>query len=136
MRIAAHAIIAAAGIAGLAGSALAADLTGPEIKAFLSGKSLYLETTAASPTGKAGEGVIYWSEDGTAFYKTPTGALWHGKWEIKGNTGCTVWQEKPNTGCVRYDKTGDTVTLIDAASGQIRAKAVKVVPGNPEKLAP
>jgi len=38
--------------------------------------------------------------------------------------------------CVRYDKTGDTVTVIDAVSGQIRAKIIKTVPGNAEKLAP
>ncbi len=68
--------------------------------------------------------------------KTPTGAIWHGKWEIKGNTNCTEWKERPNTGCVRYDKNGDTVTVIDAASGQTRAKIVKTAAGNTEKLAP
>jgi hypothetical protein len=36
------------------------------------------------------------AEDGTALYKTPTGAMWHGKWEIKGNTACADWKEKPN----------------------------------------
>jgi hypothetical protein len=35
MRIAAKAIIVTTGVVGLVGSALAADLTGPEIKAFL-----------------------------------------------------------------------------------------------------
>jgi len=133
---AARVIIITIGVVGLMGSALAADLTGAEIKAFLSGKSVYLETTAASASGKSGQGVIYWSEDGTALYKTPTGAIWHGKWEIKGNTNCTDWKERPNTPCVRYDKTGDAVTVIDAASGQVRAKVVKTAPGNAEKLAP
>jgi hypothetical protein len=37
---------------------------------------------------------------------------------------------------VRYDKTGNTVTVIDAASGQARAKVVKTASGNAEKLAP
>jgi hypothetical protein len=136
MHIVARAIIVTIGVGGLIGSALAADMTGADIKTFLSGKTVYLETTAASASGQAGQGVIYWAEDGTALYKTPTGAIMHGKWEIKGNTNCTDWKERPNTACVRYDKRGDGVTVIDAASGQIRAKVVKTAPGNAEKLAP
>ncbi len=122
MRIVARSIVVATGLAGLIGSALAADMTGAEVKAYLTGKTVYLQTTASSAAGTPGQGVIYWAEDGSALYKTPTGALWHGKWEIKGNTACTEWKEKPDTGCVRYDKTGDTVSVIDAASGQTRAK--------------
>ena len=136
MRIVANALIVTTGVVGLVGSALAADMTGADITTFLSGKTVYLETTAASATGKPGQGVIYWNADGTALYKTPTGALWHGKWEIKGNTACTEWKERPSTGCVRYDKAGDAVTVLDAASGQTRAKVVKTAPGNAEKLAP
>jgi hypothetical protein len=136
MRIAAHAIIITTGVVGLIGSALAADMTGADIKAFLSGKTAYLETTAASASGVAGQVVIYWAGDGTALYKTPSGVMMHGKWEIKGNTLCTDWKERPNTGCVRYDKNGDTLTVIDAASGKTRAKIVKTAAGNAEKLAP
>jgi hypothetical protein len=140
MRIGAHATIVAASVAagavGLIGSAFAADMTGAEIKAFLSGKTAYLETTAASATGTPGQGVIYWAEDGTALYKTPTGAIWHGKWEIKGNTLCADWRERPNNPCTRYDKTGDTISVLDTVSGQTRAKIVKTAPGNAEKLAP
>jgi hypothetical protein len=136
MRIAARAIIVTTGVVGLIGSALAADMTGADIKAFLSGKTAYLETTAASASGVAGQVVIYWAGDGTALYKTPSGAMMHGKWEIKGNTLCTDWKERPNTGCVRYDKNGDTLTVIDAASGKTRAKIVKTAAGNAEKLAP
>jgi hypothetical protein len=120
----------------LAGTALAADLTGLEIKALLYGKTVYLETTAASAAGKAGQGVIYWSEDGTALYKTPDGSMMHGKSEIKDNTNCTEWKERPGTGCTRYDKQGDVITIIDTKSGQVRAKIVKTAPGNAEKLAP
>ena len=126
MRIDARATIVAAGVAagavGLIGSAFAADMTGAEIKAFLSGKTAYLETTAASATGTPGQGVIYWAEDGTALYKTPTGAIWHGKWEIKGNTLCADWRERPNNPCTRYDKTGDTVSVLDTVSGQTRSQ--------------
>jgi len=135
MRVVANAIIPVVVICAI-GSARAADMTGSEIKAFNTGKTVYLETTAASASGKAGQGVIYWAEDGTALYKTPTGAIMHGKWQIKGNTNCTEWKERPNTACVRYDKVGDTVTVIDAVNGQIRAKVVKTAPGNAETLAP
>ena len=132
----ARAIIFASGVVGLIGSAHAADLTGPEIKSTFSGKTAYLETTAASAAGVAGQVVIYWAEDGTALYRTPSGAMMHGKWEIKGNTNCTDWKERPGTGCVRNDKTGDVITTIDVASGQVRAKIAKIAPGNAEKLMP
>ena len=136
MRTTMRAALAATALVAVVGTAIAADMTNAEIKAFLSSKTVYLETTAASASGAPGQGVIYWAEDGTALYKTPTGAIMHGKWEVKGNTNCTDWKERPNTACVRYDKTGDAVTVIDAASGQIRAKVVKTAPGNAEKLAP
>ena len=138
MHVIARAIIVTTGVFGLIAPAFAADMTGAEIKAFISGKTGYLETTADSVTGKAGQGVLYWAEDGTALYKTPIGALWHGKWEIKGNTNCTDWKERqpPGPTCTRWDKTGDTYSIIDADSGKARAKVVKTAPGNAEKLAP
>ena len=136
MRLAAHAIVVTAGVVGLVGSAFATDLTGPEIKTFLSGNTVYLETTAASSSGQAGQAAIYWAADGTALFKTANGSLMHGTWVIKDNTNCTDWKERPGAGCVRYDKTGDRITAIDAASGKVRATVVKVVAGNAEKLAP
>jgi hypothetical protein len=66
--------------------------------------------------------VIYWSNDGTALYKTPSGTIMHGKWAVKDNTNCTEWKERPGTGCVRYDKQGDVVTVIDVNSGQTAPK--------------
>jgi hypothetical protein len=79
MRVAAHTIIATVGIVDLIGPAFAADMTGTEIKSLLSGKTAYFETTAASSSGKAGQAVIYFAPDGTALFKTPTGAMcaWH-----------------------------------------------------------
>ena len=136
MHILARTILVTAGVVGLMGSASAADMTGAEIKAFLSDKTAYLETTAASAGGVAGQVVIYWSADGTALYRTPSGSMMHGTWEVKGNTNCTAWKERPGTGCVRYDKTGEIVSAIDANSGQVRAKIVKTAAGNVEKLAP
>ena len=136
MRTRALAIVTTIATVACIGSALAADLTGAEIKTLITGNSVYIETSAASVTGKAGQGIIYYPGDGTALYKTPTGAMWHGKTEIKGNTVCTDWQERPNTACSRYDKVGDTISIIDATTGQARAKIVKTAPGNPEKLAP
>jgi hypothetical protein len=136
MRIVARAIVVTAGVVGAVGSAVAADMTGAEIKTFVSGKTIYVETTADSATGKAGQGVIYWAPDGTALYKTPMGVTWHGKWEIKGNTLCPNWKEKPNSPCARYDKTGDTTMIVDTLSGKTRAKVVKTAVGNAENLKP
>jgi hypothetical protein len=130
MRIAAQAIVVSACVAGLTATALAAEMTGAQIKAFLGGNTVYLQTTAASVSGHAGQGVIYWAKDGTALYKTPNGTMMHGTWHIKGNTICPNWKEKPGTGCVRYDKTGGTVTVLDAVNGKVRAKIVKTVAGN------
>jgi hypothetical protein len=92
-------------------------MTAAEVKAFLSGKTAYLETTAASASGKAGRGVIYWAEDGTALYKTPSGAIWHGKWTMKGDQLCADWKEQANNDCVKYVKEGDKVIVHDAVSG-------------------
>ena len=131
-----RAVTITASVIGLINMAHAAELTGAEIKTFLSGKTAYLETTAASAAGVAGNVVIYWAEDGTTLYKTPSGTIMHGKWEIKGNTHCAEWKERPGTACVRYDKTADSATVIDAASGKVRAKIVKTAAGNAEKLMP
>ena len=129
MRRLAQAVIVATGAVGIISSSIAADMTGAEIKAFLSAKTAYLETTAASAAGVAGQVVIFWAEDGTALYKTPSGTIMHGKWEIKGNTNCTAWKERPSTGCVRYDKAGDVVTVIDAGNGQTRARRSRATIG-------
>ncbi len=71
MRVARHVVLVTTGVIGLIGSALAADMTGEEIKTFLSGKTSYLETTTASASGQAGNAAIYWNPDGTALYKAP-----------------------------------------------------------------
>jgi hypothetical protein len=120
----------------LGGTAFAGDMSGADIKTLLSGNTSYLETTAASASGQTGQAMIYWNADGTALYKTPSGAIMHGTWEIKDNTLCAVWKERPNTGCVRYDKSGDVISVIDAASGQVRVKILKTAAGNAERLAP
>jgi hypothetical protein len=122
----------------LVGTALADAMTGAELKEFLYGHTIYLQTTEASVSGKAGQGVIYWAEDGTALYKTADGRMMHGKSEIKGNTNCTEWKERPGSACTRYDRMGprEPITVIDAKSGEVRAKIVDRKPGNAEKLAP
>jgi hypothetical protein len=126
--------IVSAGVFGGLGTALPADMTGADLKAFLSGKTIYLELTEASATGTPGQGVIYWADNGKALYKTPSGAVWHGIWEINGNTICADWNERPTKACVRYDKTGHAITVIDASSGHQRGIVVKTAVGNAEKL--
>ena len=128
--------LAAAGSMGLAGSAMAAEMTGAEIKELISGKTVYLELTAASVTGAAGQGAIYYGADGTALYKTAKGDIWSGPWSMKDNTACTVWKQTPNNACSKYDKQGDVISIINVATGQVRGKITKTAAGNAEKLAP
>ena len=136
MHLVNRAVVTAIASGFVLGSAMAADLTGAEIKELISGKSVYLETTAASVTGTPGHGVIYYSADGTALYKTPKGVMWHGTWVIKDNSACVDWKEQPNNGCVKYDKQGDTISIVTATTGQVRAKVQKIAPGNAENLTP
>ncbi|MGA8614949.1 MAG: hypothetical protein WB760_25395 [Xanthobacteraceae bacterium] len=134
MRAIAFSFIFALASVHLIGSAVAADLTGAELKELLTGKSVYLQNTATSTAG-AGQSVLYYAADGTALYKTGSGRVLHGTWTIKDNTTCNVWKEQPNA-CSRYDKTGDTINVVNAATGEIRGKVLKIVDGNPEKIAP
>ena len=129
-------LLTAAGSMCLMAPANAAELTGDQIKEFISGKTVYLETTAASVSGAAGQGMIYYAADGSALYKTPKGDMLHGTWATKDNTLCTNWKEVPNNACVRYDKQGDVVSILHAADGKPRAKVLKTATGNPDKLAP
>ena len=136
MRIIARTVFALAGSTCLIGPALAADMTGAEIKEYISGKSVYLELGAGSVTGAAGQGVIFYDPAGTALYKTPKGEMWHGTWTIKDNSACVIWKETPNNACTRYDKQGDVISIINASNGQTRGKVLKTAAGNAEKLAP
>ena len=135
MRTVGRTAISALGSVFLIVSALAADLTGAQLKELLSGKSVYLENTATSTAG-VGQGVIYYAADGTALYKTGSGKILHGTWTIKENTACIDWKEQPNNSCTRYDKQGDTITSFNVATGKPRRKVLKIVDGNAEKIAP
>jgi hypothetical protein len=84
----------------------------------------------------SGQGVIYFDANGTALNRTPKGVMWHGTWTIKENTVCVDWKESPNNPCTKYDKTGDTITSINVATGLVRSKVTKTADGNAEKLAP
>jgi hypothetical protein len=131
-----HRTVAAIASFCFIGPAVAAEMTGAELKDFLSGKTLYNETTAASASGAAGQTVLYYAADGTVLFKTPTGALWHGTWTIKGNLVCNDWKEAPSTPCRKYDKQAGTITVLNGENGQVVAKIVKSAPGNAENLAP
>ena len=135
MRTTVRATLAAGGLVAIVGTAMAADMTGDEIKATISGKTVYLECGATS-TGGQGQGVIYFGADGTAIYKSAGRGMLNGTWAVKGNEACTDWKQVPNNPCSRYDKQGDTITLINVATNQPRCKITKTAPGNAEKLAP
>jgi hypothetical protein len=135
MRNIERAVVSAVGSIFLVGSAAAADMTGAQLKELLSGNSVYLETTAAS-SGGAGQSVIYYAADGSALFKTAKGPILHGTWAIKDNTVCIDWKERPNNPCSRYDKQGDTVTIINVTTNEPRGKIVKTAAGNAEKIGP
>jgi hypothetical protein len=120
----------------IATSAAATELTGAEIASMISGNTVYLETTVASGTGTPGQGIIYYAANGSALYKTPMGVTWHATWFVKDNMACHDWKEAPNNPCTKYDKQGDTISLINIETGMIRARIVKIAPGNAEELAP
>jgi hypothetical protein len=135
MRMIKAVAIAATGAFALTAAAVAADLTEVQLKELLVGKTAYLELEAAgSVTGAGGTGVIYYSPEGTATYKTPKGEIWNGPYSFKDNTQCTEWKQAPTNACTRYDKQGDTITLYNVTTGKARGKLVKTAPGNSEGL--
>jgi hypothetical protein len=136
MRIVNLGTIAACAAILLPGPLAAAEMTGGEIKALISGNTAYVETTGASVTGAVGKGTIYYAADGTGLYKTPKGETWHGTWAIKGNLLCTEWKEGPKRPCLKYDKQGDIINVNDSESGQTRVRVTKFAPGNAENLKP
>ena len=79
MRFFTRSVLTAICIFCFAASAFAAELTGAELKALLSGKSVYLENTTSTGGAKA----YRYAEDGTALFKTAKGPINHGKWTIK-----------------------------------------------------
>jgi hypothetical protein len=135
MRSITRVAIAGAGLVAVVGTAIAAEMTGDEIKATISGKTVYLECGGTS-TGGAGQGIIYFAADGSAVYKSAGRGMLDGTWAVKGNTGCTNWKQVPNNPCSIYDKQGDTITLINVETKQPRCKITKTAPGNAENLKP
>ena len=81
MRMTKRAALAGAGLVAVVGTAIAADLTGDEIKATISGKTVYLECGATS-TGGQGQGMIYYAADGSALYKSAGKGMLHGTWSV------------------------------------------------------
>jgi hypothetical protein len=115
-------------------SAQAADLTGADITKLISGNTLYLEFVAANVNTGAGAGILVYTADGKVTSKFPNGQSWKGTWVVKDNTSCITWEGRPPNPCTRYDKVGETTTLINMADGKPRGTITKVAPGNPEKL--
>jgi hypothetical protein len=126
------AMIAVMGLGLYASGAQAADMTSADIMKLISGNTAYLALD--TPAAGTGEGIIFYNADGTATFKTPNGAIWHGAWQVKDSSVCVDWKELPNNACTRYEKQGTDIFLINMATGKPRGKIVKVLPNNPEKL--
>ena len=112
----------------------AADLTGDDLRKLLTGKTIYLDLAAGGTFAQSGQSVLYYGADGTVLNRTPAGKVQHGTWVVKDNTMCVTWKEVPNNPCSRYDKQGDTITIINVATGQPRGKIAKIADGNAEGL--
>jgi hypothetical protein len=130
-----YAFVAALAAVAVPAAVQAAELTITEVKELIAGNSVYMELTAASATATPGQGVIYYAADGAALYKTAKNAIWRGSWQIKDNTVCLDWKEAPDKACTKYRKKGDTITMINTSTGQVRGKVVQSVAGNAEALA-
>jgi hypothetical protein len=80
------------------------------------------------------EFVVAYTADGKVTSRFPNGQSWKGTWVVMDDTSCITWEGRPANPCTRYDKTGETTTLINMADGKPRGTITKVAPGNPEKL--
>jgi len=83
-----------------------------------------------------GEAIFLFAPDGGVLNRIPNGKILQGAWTIKDNTVCVDWKNQPPNPCSRYDKQGDTVTVINVSTGQPRGRIVKSADGNVERLAP
>jgi hypothetical protein len=119
----------------LIASAAAAQMTGPQIRTFISGNSVYVKLLSA-PAGTANKGVIYYAPDGIALYKAGTDRVWHGRWTIVQNTSCVDWAEEPGNPCSKYERRRGKVTIINVTTGAPRGIVVRVRRANVENLVP
>jgi hypothetical protein len=71
-----------AAIVFFAGPACADDLNADQIRQLISGKTVYMETTANSETRAAGAAHQFFAADGSVLFKTAKGELWTGTWSI------------------------------------------------------
>lgn len=63
------------------------------------------------------------------------GPCGRGPGRSKAISRATQWKQRPSA-CGRWDKTGETVSIIYSATGETRAKVVTTAPGNAEKPRP
>ncbi len=117
-------------------AAAAAEMTADEIKAFVSGNTVYIQTAVTSSTGDAGPGAVYYHPAGTVLYKTPKGQVWHGSWALRGDKFCVEWSEAKEYPCAQFERHGRAVIMVSLESGLLRAKVLRTAPGNAEQLAP
>ena len=117
-------------------AAVAADMTTDELRKFLVGRTYVLDVSVGGTLAKAGQATLFFAPDGGVLNRIPNGKILQGAWTIKDNTVCVDWKNQPPNPCSRYDKQGDTVTVINVSTGQPRGRIVKSADGNVERLAP
>src|SRR4051812_31044200 len=129
--------IACAGVLALASApASAASMTGDELRAFLVGRTYYLEVSAGGSLAQSGTATLYFAPDGTILNRVPSGRIQQGVWRIDRDMVCVTWKDQPPNPCSRYVRQGDTVTVINVETGLARGRISKTGDGNAEALAP
>ena len=111
-------------------------MTTDELRKFLVGRTYVLDVSVGGTLAKAGQATLFFAPDGGVLNRIPNGKILQGAWTIKDNTVCVDWKNQPPNPCSRYDKQGDTVTVINVSTGQPRGRIVKSADGNVERLAP
>ena len=114
----------------------AKPLTGPQIKALVSDRTIYGEFTIDYRRRHAGSS---WSEyyypDGTYYYKDSTRPF-RGRWTVEGDTIC--YFEQDAKGCSEVQKIGETVYWVyvtaDRYQGKVITRSTRIVPGDPDQL--
>jgi hypothetical protein len=102
----------------------------------ISGKSLYLETTSASVTGTPGQGVLYYAADGPHYTRPRKAAcgMEHGKsW---ATLPALIGRKRLIILASNMISKATRPAIVNAATGQTRAKVRRIAAGHAENLAP
>jgi hypothetical protein len=105
------------------------QLNNAQLDEMMRGKTLYLE----EPTS-GGEIVLWYSNEGIAMARLPSGNLLNGTWSIKNNLSCIVWSYSPKDSCSKLVKYQDRLELKENNTDRLLGTVTKISLGNSEGL--